>query len=900
MLPFVIVGLTSGSVYALGGVGLVLTYKTSGIFNFGYGALATLGAYSFYALHVQAGLNWPLSVFLSVVVLGVGLGLLFEPFARRLSAASLGVQVAGTVGITLVVQGAFLVLYGTQTRLFPPFLPQNTFKIDGTDVTVASAITVALVLVTTAVFYAFFRRARHGVAMRAVVDNADLLDLSGTPPRTVRRLAWMIGCMFAALSGVLIGPTLTLDATVLTLLIVQTFGAAAIGRFASLPGTYVGGLLIGVVASVVSKYVTTSASPLLGGIPSSVPFLTLFAAMMLMPARWLVAHQRVVPVAARWRAPAPTQIAGLVVLFVFLAFVPAFAGFRLTAWTAAVADAILFLSLGLLVRTSGQVSLGQVAFAAIGAAAFGHFAADGLPWLVAVVLCGLVAVPIGALLAIPAIRLGGLYLALATFGFGLLLSNMFYFSGLMFGSAGLATKPPDLSWLPLSSAHAFYYVVLAFFLVAAVSVLVITRSRLGRLLTSMADSQTALVTGGTNVAVTRIIVFAISAAMAAVAGALWSMTNTFASGDDFPTTNSLIYIALITITVGGVPWYAIIAGIGFVVVPTYFNSPNIVNYLTIVFGVSAIHVALVGVPVLPLRVKEFVERVSPRWRWGRRGGGSPVVAAASEKVQPGALRVDGLEVRFGGLVAVSDFSLSAPTGKITGLIGPNGAGKTTTFNAICGLNRPSQGKISLDDRDITRAPSDRRARYGIGRTFQQMELFDSLTVAENVALGREASLAGGNPVRHVVSRRGDRVRIDAAVSEALVLCGVDEIADVTVGSLSTGQRRLVELARCLAGPFRILLLDEPSSGLDRVESRQFGEILKRVVAQRGVGILLVEHDMSVVMEVCEHIFVLDFGRPIFDGIPSEVRDSVLVQEAYLGSAELEVDLEEHDAVEKAT
>jgi ABC-type branched-subunit amino acid transport system ATPase component len=242
-------------------------------------------------------------------------------------------------------------------------------------------------------------------------------------------------------------------------------------------------------------------------------------------------------------------------------------------------------------------------------------------------------------------------------------------------------------------------------------------------------------------------------------------------------------------------------------------------------------------------------------------------------------------VTFGGLVAVDGLALRAPTGRITGLIGPNGAGKTTTFNACCGLVSAATGVVQLDAKEITRLSPAHRARLGIGRTFQQMELFDSLSVMENVAIGSEASMAGTNPLTQVFSKSSDRASIDAAARAAITLCGIAELADATAGSISTGQRRLVELARCLAGPFRILLLDEPSSGLDRHETEHFGRILQRVVAERDVGILLVEHDMSLVMDICQHIYVLDFGVPIFEGTPLEVAASPLVQAAYLGTDE---------------
>ncbi len=247
------------------------------------------------------------------------------------------------------------------------------------------------------------------------------------------------------------------------------------------------------------------------------------------------------------------------------------------------------------------------------------------------------------------------------------------------------------------------------------------------------------------------------------------------------------------------------------------------------------------------------------------------------------LEIREMRVRFGGLTAVDGVSLTAPGGRITGLIGPNGAGKTTIFNACTGLVRPESGQVRLDGEDLMGLSVPARARRGVGRTFQRMELFDSLTVAENVRLGREAGQAGGNAVRHVVARRSDGEQVRAVTEATLELCDITHIADRTAGALSTGQRRLVELARTLAGRFSMLLLDEPSSGLDRYETERFAEILRRAVADRGLGILLVEHDMSLVMTTCEHIYVVDFGRPIFDGTPIQVQTSEAVRAAYLGS-----------------
>lgn len=246
------------------------------------------------------------------------------------------------------------------------------------------------------------------------------------------------------------------------------------------------------------------------------------------------------------------------------------------------------------------------------------------------------------------------------------------------------------------------------------------------------------------------------------------------------------------------------------------------------------------------------------------------------------LDVQGLTVRFGGLVAVSELSFTAPVGAITALIGPNGAGKTTTFEACTGLVSPSSGTVRLFDRDATRLSAAERGRLGVARTFQRMQLFESLTVAENVALGREAALAGRGKIRHLRSTRAETADIRTSARELLTRFGLLGVADRLVMSLPTGVRRLVEVARALAAAPQLLLLDEPSSGLDDAATRELADILAAEHRDRGTGILLVEHDMAFVSLLCERAYVLDFGKLIFSGSLQEALDSPVVRDAYLG------------------
>jgi ABC-type branched-subunit amino acid transport system ATPase component/ABC-type branched-subunit amino acid transport system permease subunit len=743
--------------------------------------------------------------------------------------------------------------------------------------------------------------------------------MTGENPVRVRRWAWIISMTFCSMAGLLLAPGLSLNAVIISTLVVYAFGAAAIGGFSSLPLTFLGGLLVGIAGSLATKY--SGSITWLSGLPPAVPFLVLFLALCVTPKAKL-AERRVVttlPVKKSWYAPWRVRGATFAVGLVILCLIPNLVGDDLAIWASFLADAILLLSLGLLVRVSGQISLCHLAFAAVGAAAFAHFTDSyHLPWLLALLLAMLVALPVGAIVSIPAIRLSGLFLALATLGFGILLQYLFYSTNLMFGltTSGIPAPRPDVSifGLSLASDKGFYYVLVVAAVISTTVIMVIQRSRLGRLLGALADSPLALETQGATTNVIKVLVFCLSAAFASLAGALIAIEFHYAVGANYDPFQSLVYVALVVIAIGGEPWYALIAALGVSIIPGYFTSNNVTTYLQIFFGVlAAVYVIFESrTASVPLRVRQFLDRL---------GGRQPEETAATERVRRAlvdaatseenvahqdnglgvatasqarvvetlaatiGLEVRGLSVRFGGVSAVREVSLTAPMASITGLVGPNGAGKTTTFNACSGLVRPSDGEIILHGRDVTSLGPSGRSRFGLGRSFQRVELFSSLTVRENVALGREASLAGANPARQLVSSTAQRATVRRAVEDAIELTGIGPLADLQAGLLPTGQRRMVELARVLAGPFDLFLLDEPSSGLDAIETRRFGEILMGAVAERGVGILLVEHDMAMVRQICQNIYVLDFGQMIFEGTAAEMLASPIVRNAYLGSGD---------------
>jgi ABC-type branched-subunit amino acid transport system permease subunit len=529
-------------------------------------------------------------------------------------------KVVATIGLLVLLQSALTGAYGDSTLQFPSFLPDQGMHLFGVYVLGSQFIEVAIAIAGTAGLYIFFKRARMGAAMQAVVDSPTLLALEATNPVAVRRYAWAIGSCFISISGMLLAPSLGIDVSLFLLIYIAAFGAAAVGAFSSLPITFAAAMGVGVTMSILGDKLAGQSNLVLAELYTQVPFLVLVAALLLVPRAKLVARGASL---VRKLRPAvsfspPVLTAGATAGAALAIAIPFVVGSSfLNQYTTGLGFAIVLASLGLLLWTSGQISLCQMSFAAVGATTFSHALGAGWPWLVALLAATGVALVAGAIAAIPSFRLSGVYLAVATFGFGLLLQNLVFPTFLMFGQVDSVTvNRPHLLGINATSDRSFYFLALIVAAACAGIVIAVRRSRLGRLLRALSDSPASLEAHGTDTRITRLYVFCISAGMAAVGGVIIAGVTQSAggtAGGPFGYFNSVVLLAILAFS-GSQPLISpVVAAFVFEVLRVYrpFNGSWFGKYEGVLFGVFAIAVAVVpgvNLPVFSRRVTEREDR----------------------------------------------------------------------------------------------------------------------------------------------------------------------------------------------------------------------------------------------------------------------------------------------------
>jgi branched-chain amino acid transport system permease protein len=550
-----------------------------------------------------------------------------------------------------------------------------------------------------------------------------------------------------------------------------------------------------------------------------------------------------------------------------------FDGYVLNILMQATTFSIAVFGLSVVLGLCGQINLAQAAFFGIGAYVVGLGTADLHLSFWLCLIGGCVIAPIaGAFLGMSTLRLGGHYLAMVTISFQQIVTLV------MINAIWLTHGPDGVSHIGrpdiFKDSQSYLAFCVAMLALVGYAVWHLPDTRLGRAMRAVRDNELAAGVNGIDVFRTKVYAFAICAALGGLAGGLFAGGFAYVSPDQFSFAESIVFLTMSLL--GGVasPIGSVI-GTGLLIL--------IPEWLRFLKSVPGLYLAIYGLFVIlivrfmPDGIWGFVAAAFERWRAKMRAP-MPVKALQLKPATVGGdivLEVTGLSKYFGGLKAVDEVDIAVKRGGVHALIGPNGSGKTTTLNVLSGLYKATAGKVVLDGTDITNMPTHQRTAAGLGRTFQNIRLFRSMTALENVEIGAE------RPGNTMIGQGGDAALTERAM-EALTFVGLGNRANELISSFSYGHQRLIEIARALASNPTLLLLDEPAAGLNSTEKLELHELLKRIAAQ-GLTILIIDHDMTLVSEAAQHITVLNFGRRIADGESMAVLRHPDVVSAYLGS-----------------
>ena len=1022
LIVYLLLSLPLMGAYMMLAIGIVVVFRASKVLNLAHGAMAVLPAYIVYEVN-KRGIPIAIAVPMGIAV-GALLGAVVERFfVRPLASQGPTAQTVGTVAVYGVVVAACAQIWGSASKEAPHIFPEGGVRVAGGMIRYGQLGLFFVALLSACAFYALFRFTRLGLALRGAAENPRAAGLMGIDSDKMARLAWMLGGSLAALAGILLAAVTSIQPYSLSLQMLPAFVAALIGGFASVIGAVAGGAIVGgtlgaIPALAIIPGLEDLASQV--GMPQLVLTVVAVVVMYRRGGKFAVAETGASLGISETHAPGYTafdpdvlppkggarRATRYVVLALLIAWpvlgVPGL--LRPLTTYSVLGDAILageyFIAAASIVMLTGwvgQISLSQASF--LGISAFGSALLSqhlGIGFPVSLLVGGLLSGAACALLGVVALRVRGLYLAVATLIFAWMADQYLFivpwFAGTG-GSASVTTAPAGLRgafpFFDFTERKTFYYVMLAVASSVFFGLLNLRDSKTGRAFSALRGSEMAAASLGIDVVRYKLFAFAIAGFVAGLAGNLLLAHQVTIVPDQFSLKTSLLFLAIAVVgglrSLGG----AIAASLLFAALSElFFRVPSLGEYLQLVSAVLLALILLVypkglaGVPgslaglrvrlraaatdhrVLPVidRLKSDAGTWAVRFRRvvvaiGRGagavrlavlstlarvpipalaglggavdadgpealrltglvvplehalgGGESAPEAEEAPKIQvnePSAestrfgkltvapfeasgpvIEAEGITVRFGGLTAVQNASLSVHAGQIVGLIGPNGAGKTTLFNAISGLNSPAEGRVRLFGQDVTDLPVHRRAACGLARTFQVIQLFPELTVFENLLVATHLHNPT-SPLSNVVVT-AKTVRAELAGEETcrrvVKFLGLEDIADRPVAGLSFGTLRMIEIGRALVTGAPALMLDEPASGLDNTETDRLSDLLRFIRAELGISILLIEHDVKMVTSVTDYMFVLNRGQLLAEGVPADIKRNPEVVAAYLGEA----------------
>ncbi|WP_405996567.1 ABC transporter permease subunit [Streptomyces sp. NBC_00986] len=964
-------GLSIGSAAALTGIGLIVTYRATGVLNFAHGAIAMVCAYVLRQCVV--GWGWPLWLgsMVTLLFLAPGIGVALERFVFR-PLAVLGGDPAQTlvasIGVFVLLVGGAALVWGQGARDDAPEL-----------VSADPWGQLAVVLVLATGVGAVIRWTRFGRELRAVVDDRQLAVLGGVDADRVASAGWAFGSFTAGLTGVLLAPSVRLDPYGLPLLVMEVVAVAVAARMRSLPVAVVVALGIGVGQSQLTRFHLPGwEGELLQAADANLFVVALLVAALALPG---LGSRDALPRTATARVATPPGawiVAGVLFLLPL-----GFAGSDLHTSVQVPALGVVLLSLVVVTGRGGQLALGQAAYAGLGALFTALLAAGRfpllprLPELAALAVAVLLVAPLGLLTGWPAISRHGLSLALATFAVGVGVSRFVFAQP--YATSGLSLTRPS----GFDGDRAYYVLELALLATALLTAHALRRGRTGRALAALRDHEQGASASGVQVPSLKLLAFVAGAALAALGGGMLGMGVRAFDPSAYDPVRGLLWFAAVVVlgadsTLGALAAAALLVGL---------DAGARGGVAAALIGVLAVCVGrFPGGPyealrtvagrlrpqrrarltALGVRARRKLRAVSvpgPAVQTVRAGSTAGVRAGVARQAEPDAGRTSGarslrgrapgsgqrgesgantpahkgverpaqpdagsghatepgqrsnpaeptprdpapatpienahpphkappprptptsgpallprprttsplltahtLHARYGGFTALDGVDLVVRAGQVTAVVGPNGAGKSTLFHCLAGTVRPARGQVRLGGRDITRLAAHARTRLGIARTFQQLAVFPSLTVAENVRVGAEQG----------------RVTEPGAVERALRLFGLDgDVRSLPAADLPTGTLRRVELARAFAGGPRVLLLDEPAAGLDTAEVTALTLVL-RALAAEGIALLVVEHDLDLVADLADVVHVMAAGRIVSSGPPDRVLDAPGTHEA---------------------
>ncbi len=913
-----LIGLATGLTYAALAAGFVLVYRSTGVLNFAHAETGALSLGLFVYLLVNVGLNWWFSYALAIL-LGAFAAMVIELIiVRRLFTSPRLVLLIATIGAAQLLTAIKINLPDVQAPGAIP-LPFDREFAPTDSITLRPRVYLVMLVVPILVLALgwFLNRTKFGLAVRATASNPDTARIYGTSPKNTSTIVWMVSGALAAATAILFAPLLNTPAAsagTVALgapLLLRAITVSLIARMKSLPMVLLAGLAIGVIEQFISSNADRDTVDLF--LFFAVLGIVLFIKQTDEDASWSLSPQlAAIPRRLKevWWVK-QFNLIGFAIIFGFFALLGYFvdSNARLFTWTSIIIVAIVGVSLSLLTGWAGQLSLGQFAFVGLGAMTlFALTQGHELPfveykftmaWGMALFVATMMGVVAAVIIGIPALRVQGLFLAVATLAFAVMASNWlldrdFFTDG---SSATRAIDKPVLGPLDFgASRKTYYFGCLVALILVCILVARIRRTGIGRVLIAVRENEDAASAAAVNPAKVKLLAFALSGGIAAFAGGLFiTQQSAITPGSVFGPESSIQIVAIAII--GGLGSIAgpILGSIWVQGLPAFWgsNPPQLVTLLTSSIGLLVLLMYFPGgIQQLVYTARDAILRYSD----SKLGEDEPpprrvVSAVPTRNPDPidlpegtPALETEDVSVQFGGNRAVNNVSFKVMPNELVGLIGTNGAGKSTLLNAISGFV-PSTGDIRVLDKEVNKLPAYKRHALGLGRGFQAAKLYPDLTVRETLMVAleaREGTNFFGAALGTPGARKAERLKRSEA-DDIMDFLGLGGFADSYVAALSTGTRRVVELGGLLAVDAKVLLLDEPTGGVAQKETEAFAPLIKRIQKELQAAVVVIEHDMPLVMNISDRVYCLEAGEVIAEGEPDYVRNHPLVISSYLGT-----------------